>query len=68
MKWLKPLILKVGKKPIDLARHLGLPPTRVYEMQRGKRQFQPREIPLAAAFLKLALRHCPCRQASKASR
>jgi hypothetical protein len=51
MLWLKKAISDAGKRPIDLARYLHLPPARVYEMLKGERRIQPREIPLIATFL-----------------
>lgn len=51
MEWLKNRLAEVGRKPIELARHLGVPPARVYEMLAGKRRLQPGEYRAAAAFL-----------------
>ena len=51
MEWLKARIEEIGKKPIDLARHLDIAPARVYEMLKGDRRLQTTEIGPAAAFL-----------------
>ncbi len=51
MEWLTERLREIGRKPIELARHLGLPPARVYEMQRGQRRLKTSEIPATAAFL-----------------
>ncbi|CAB4200144.1 HTH_XRE domain containing protein [uncultured Caudovirales phage] len=51
--WLGHRLRTVGKRPIDLARHLGIAPTRIYETLKGKRQIQPKEIARAAAFLEI---------------
>jgi hypothetical protein len=53
MTWMKERLTEVGKRPIDLARHLNIPPSRVYEMLKGERRIQPREIPLIATFLNM---------------
>lgn len=53
MQWLRNRLKELGKKPIDLARHLGIAPARVYEMQTGKRQVQPSEIGPLARFLEM---------------
>jgi hypothetical protein len=54
MNWLKSRLMEAGRKPIELARHLGIPPSRVYEMLKGERKIQPREIPKVASFLSLS--------------
>lgn len=51
MEWLKTRIEDLGKKPIDLARHLNVAPARVYEMLKGDRRLQTHEVALTAAFL-----------------
>jgi hypothetical protein len=51
MDWLKTRLLEAGRRPIELARHLGIPPARVYEMLKGERKIQPQEIPKVASFL-----------------
>lgn len=53
MPWLRQRLRAVNANATDLARHLELPPARVYEMIKGQRQFQPREIEKAAVFLKI---------------
>lgn len=51
MQWLKERLTEVGKKPIDLARHLDVSPARVYEMIKGERRLQASEIAPTAEFL-----------------
>jgi hypothetical protein len=51
MGWLKRRLKDIGRKPIDLARFLGLPPARAYEMLKGERYIQPNEIDRVARFL-----------------
>lgn len=51
--WLRDRLRTVGKRPMDLARHLGIAPSRVYEILKGDRQIQPKEIARAAAFLQV---------------
>lgn len=53
MPWLRQRLRAVNASATDLARHLEIPPARVYEMIKGQRQFQPHEIAKAAAFLKI---------------
>ncbi len=53
MPWLRPRLRAVNATASDLARHLELPPVRVYEMIKGRRKFQPGEIAKAASFLKI---------------
>lgn len=53
MPWLRPRLRAVNATASDLARHLDLPPVRVYEMIKGQRRFQPNEIAKAASFLKI---------------
>lgn len=53
MPWLRPRLRAVNATASDLARHLGLPPVRVYELIKGRRRFQPGEIEKAASFLKI---------------
>src|SRR5215470_586005 len=51
MKWIKDRLDEIGRRPIELARALGLPPARAYEMIKGVRRIQPDEIGRLAAFL-----------------
>ena len=51
MKWIKERLDEIGRRPIELARALGLPPARAYEMITGKRRVQPHEIARMSAFL-----------------
>lgn len=51
MDWLKARLSEVGLTGVDFARALGLPKSRVYEMQSGKRRLQPSEITPAARAL-----------------
>jgi hypothetical protein len=53
MPWLRQRLRAVHANATDLARHLEIPPARVYEMIKGQRQFQPHEIAKAASFLKI---------------
>lgn len=53
MPWLRQRLRAVNATSADLARHLRIPPARVYEMIKGQRQFQPHEIAAAASFLKI---------------
>ncbi len=53
MPWLRQRLRAVNANATALARHLKIPPSRVYEMINGQRQFQAHEIPLAAMFLKI---------------
>src|SRR3546814_20884241 len=53
MPWLRQRLRAVDATASDLARHLEVPPARVYEMIKGQRQFQPHEIAKAASFLKI---------------
>lgn len=53
MPWLRLRLRAVNATASDLARHLKLPPVRVYEMIKGKRRFQPNEVAKAASFLKI---------------
>ena len=41
MKWIKDRLDEIGRRPIELARALGLPPARAYEMIKGIRRVQP---------------------------
>lgn len=54
MPWLRPRLRAVNATASDLARHLDLPPVRVYEMINGKRKFQPGETEKTASFLKIS--------------
>lgn len=49
--WLEQRITAVGKKKIDLARHLGVNNSRVHEMISGERKIGLGEIDRIAAFL-----------------
>ena len=51
MKWIKERLDEIGRRPIELARALGLPPARAYEMIKGIRRIQPDEIGRVSAFL-----------------
>src|SRR5216683_783551 len=51
MKWIKERLDEIGRRPIELARALGLPPARAYEMIKGIRRIQPDEIGRLSAFL-----------------
>src|SRR5260370_41535169 len=51
MKWIKERLAGIGRRPIELARALGLPPARAYEMIKGIRRIQPDEIGRVSAFL-----------------
>jgi hypothetical protein len=51
MKWIKDRLDEIGRRPIELARALGLPPARAYEMIKGIRRVQPDEIGRLSAFL-----------------
>jgi Peptidase S24-like len=51
MKWIKERLDEIGRRPIELARALGLPPARAYEMIKGIRRVQPDEIGRLSAFL-----------------
>lgn len=51
MDWLKPRLQALGISAAAFGRALGLPKSRVYEMQRGDRRFQPEEIATAARLL-----------------
>jgi hypothetical protein len=51
MKWIKERLDEIGRRPIELARTLGLPPARAYEMIKGIRRIQPDEIGRVSAFL-----------------
>lgn len=51
MDWLKPRLAELGKNGAALAKALGIAKARVYEMYKGKRQFQADEIATAARFL-----------------
>jgi hypothetical protein len=53
MPWLRQRLRAVNATATDLARHLEIAPARVYEMIKGQRQFQPREIAKVASFLKI---------------
>jgi hypothetical protein len=53
MPWLRQRLRAVNATATDLARHLEIAPARVYEMIKGQRQFQPREIEKVASFLKI---------------
>lgn len=53
MDWLKARLSAVGLTGADFAKALGLPKSRVYEMQSGKRRLQPKEIAPAAHALKM---------------
>jgi hypothetical protein len=54
MDWLKPRLAAVGLTGADFAKALGLPKSRVYEMQSGKRRLQPNEIAPAARLLRMS--------------
>lgn len=54
MDWLKGRLRELGKTGADFGRALGVPKSRVYEMQRGERRLQPDEIGNAARFLQLS--------------
>lgn len=51
MQWMKNRLDELGKRPIELARHLNVAPPRVYEMLTGKRRLQLNEVGPTAAFL-----------------
>lgn len=53
MELLKRRLEDIGKKPIELARHLGVPPARIYELLKGQRRLQTKEIGPTATFLSL---------------
>lgn len=53
MPWLPQRLRAVNASATNLARYLEIPPARVYEMIKGQRQFQPREVAKAAFFLKI---------------
>jgi len=53
MDWLKKRIGALGKTGIGLARALGIPKARVYEMYTGKRQLQLSEVKAAARYLEM---------------
>jgi plasmid maintenance system antidote protein VapI len=53
MPWLRQRLRAVNATATDLARHLEIAPARVYEMIKGQRQFQSREIEKVASFLKI---------------
>lgn len=53
MELLKRRLEDLGKKPIELARHLGVPPARIYEVLKGQRRLQTKEIGPTATFLHL---------------
>lgn len=55
MDWLKARIRELEKNGAQLARALGVPKTRVYEMYKGKRRFSAKEVPIAARFLEMSL-------------
>lgn len=54
MDWLKSRLEELGISGADFARALGLPKSRVYEMQSGKRRLQPSEIGPAARALRMS--------------
>lgn len=49
--WLKRRLAHLGKTARAAAQHLGLPPTRITEMQTGVRQIQVSELQPLAEFL-----------------
>ncbi|MEI7876246.1 MAG: S24 family peptidase [Alphaproteobacteria bacterium] len=55
MDWLKQHLERVGKTPTDLARWLGIPPPRVYEMLKGKRRLQQDEIDKTAQLFGISV-------------
>jgi hypothetical protein len=54
MEWLKPRLRELNKSGAGLARALGKPKERVYEMQRGDRRLQAEEVPAAARYLEMS--------------
>jgi phage repressor protein C with HTH and peptisase S24 domain len=50
-EWLANRIAELGKKKSELARHLGIPASRISEMIAGKREIQSDEIAPLASFL-----------------
>lgn len=52
MNWLKQRLNELGITGADFGRAIGVPKARVYEMQRGDRRLQPKEIGPAARTLK----------------
>jgi len=54
MEWLRALLKAAGKKPADLARALGKPPSRISEMLRGARRMQQDEIGPTARLLDIS--------------
>jgi hypothetical protein len=51
MRWMQVRLRHLGKSGAALARHLGIPRERVYEMFAGKRRLQQKEIGPTARFL-----------------
>lgn len=54
MEWLTVRLREIHKTGAGLARALGVPKPRVYEMQKGKRRLQAAEIPAAARYLEMS--------------
>lgn len=54
MEWLKGRLKELGKTGAEFGRAIGVPKSRIYEMQKGDRRLQPDEIGNAARFLQLS--------------
>lgn len=52
-RWIKERLVELSKTQADLARHLGLPRSRINEMIKGEREIQTDEVGRVAAFLQL---------------
>lgn len=65
MAWLKELLDRADKKQAELARRLGLPPSRISEVNSGKRKLQPNEIFPTAEFLEISIEELLARSTAR---